>query len=75
MFTDRKTFSASLKNEFVGGFSIEFFNDKQVELEVFRTDFLNAPVQIKNNDFNLELQKKYCNAGSFYLIYKLFGKH
>ena len=68
---DTENLKQALKTSLIGGFNIIIRNN-QIELEVFRTDFLNAPIQIKNENFNLELHKKYCNSGNFYLSYKLY---
>lgn len=70
MNCDVENLKPALKKAFIGGFNIEIQNDK-VELEVFRADFLNAPIQIKNENSSLKLHKRYCNDGSYYLSYRL----
>jgi len=71
MFEDFEYLKQSLKKEFVGGFNLDI-NKKDVEVEVFRTDFLNAPLRIKNALFDLQLKKRYFDADGFYLNYALY---
>jgi len=70
MNCDVENLKPALKKAFIRGFNIEIQNDK-VELEVFRADFLNAPLQIKSATYDLRLRKKYFDTEGYYLNYAL----
>ena len=60
----------NLRKTFIGGFNLDILNN-QIELEVFRTEYLNAPQSIKTDLFELQLYKKFIIKNDFYLIYSL----
>jgi len=72
MFEDFDYLKQSLKNELVGGFNMEL-NNKEVEVEVFRADFLNPPLRIKNALFDLQLKRRYYDACGFFLNYAFYS--
>ena len=70
MFEYSGNIKQTIKNSFMGVNIKELINH-QIELEVFRTDYLNAPQSIKTDLFELQLYKKFCIKNDFFLIYSL----
>ncbi len=65
-----KSLKESIQKRLIGGFNICTYSN-QITIEVFRTDFLNAPESIKHQNQELLLSKKYMCASDFFIQYKM----